>query len=311
MYVTLVVLSIAVLACVYIIASRGYAEGMNMLELSRVGGIVWVGRPLLFLRSLTAMAVLCTGSLDLQVVGSMSYLHSTDVPWYKTCLAASEVSWLVAIVNDVLMIWTKEHTALYVTPNGLLVTGVTALLSTLSPVTHTASLGHTCAIAEVDFQMVCSGGEVVIGVWERVALLVLLVGVLNVVTFGLMRWLVRKPPKNRAESLLLYAGAKYLFLSTKWIYKDVYYLDRASAALNGLVSVRYNGIYYGLDIKTWRTFTLTRPNVAEIPSTHALFTPAMYALPLDNLSAVDQAIKKSQLVHVKSKATSGTSRGAT
>ncbi|EQC37513.1 hypothetical protein SDRG_05116 [Saprolegnia diclina VS20] len=311
MYVTLVVLSVAILACVYILASRGHVEGMNMLELSRVGGIVWVGRPLLFLRSLTAMAVLCTGSLDLQVAGSMSYLHSTDVPWYKTCLAASEVSWLVAIVNDVLMIWTKEHTALYVTPNGLLVTGTTALLSMVSPVTHTASLGRACDIAQVDFQIVCTGGDVVIGVRSRVALLVLLVGVLNVATFGFMRWLVRKPPKNHAESLLLYAGAKYLFLSAKWIYKDVYCLDRASAALNGLVSVRYNGSYYGLDIKTWRTFTLTQPSVPAIPSAHALFTPAMYALPLDNLSAIDQAIKKSQLVHVKSKATSGTSRDAT
>ncbi|EQC37515.1 hypothetical protein SDRG_05118 [Saprolegnia diclina VS20] len=235
------------------------------------------------------MAVLCTGSLDLQVAGSMSYLHSTDVPWYKTCLAASEVSWLVAIVNDVLMIWTKEHTALYVTPNGRLVTGTTALLSMVSPVTHTAPLGHACDIAQVDFQIVCTGGDVVIGVRSRVALLVLLVGVLNVATFGFMRWLVRKPPKNHAESLLLYAGAKYLFLSAKWIYKDVYYLDRASAALNGLVSVRYNGSYYGLDIKTWRTFTLTQPSVPEIPSAHALFTPAMHALPLACLLDLSEA----------------------
>ncbi|OQR86204.1 hypothetical protein ACHHYP_10861 [Achlya hypogyna] len=293
-YVTLVVLSIAVLACGYILVARGYVEGLNMLELSRVGGIVWVGRPLLFLRSLTALAVLCTGSLDLATTGSLSYLHSTAVPWFKTCLAASEVSWLVSIVNDVLILVTKEYTALYVTPNGLLVTATTAALSLVAPVTHSASLKHDCSLIEVDFQVVCTGGTIVIGVASRVVLLIALVGAYNMATVALVRMAMRHKPVNRAESLLLYAGAKYLFLHVKWIHEQTYYLDRASAVLNGLVTLRYQHTYYGLDIKTWRSFTIPIPQVPDVPLTEQLAVPAKYALPLDNLSAIEQAIKKSQ-----------------
>ncbi|EQC28283.1 hypothetical protein SDRG_13964 [Saprolegnia diclina VS20] len=250
-YVTFVMIMLAAVTFVYILLSRGYVEGLNMFEMSRVGGIVWVGRPLVVVRSITALCLLSTASIELQTDGVFSYFVTTPVPLWTTCLAANEVTWLVGIVNDISLVWTQDHTIAYATINSLLMWLISALLATLAPVQATITVSPTCEIATLDYQVVCVAGSVVIGSLQRLLTLVGIVLVCNGVCFGLVRCLWKRGLPRVSSSMLLCGGAKYLFEHDDWILGDVYHLDRASAVLNGLLSVRYQNQWVIFDVKTW------------------------------------------------------------
>ncbi|RHY28411.1 hypothetical protein DYB25_013180, partial [Aphanomyces astaci] len=91
-YITLAMIAVTSLLLLYVFASHGQIEVSNLLELQRVGAIVWVGRPLLFLRGLTAIDLLSTAILELAFDGYMSTFRVGHPPWYKTVLAANEVT---------------------------------------------------------------------------------------------------------------------------------------------------------------------------------------------------------------------------
>ncbi|EQC25610.1 hypothetical protein SDRG_16541 [Saprolegnia diclina VS20] len=253
-YVTFLMLAVSALACVYMVATRGIFEGLNMLELSRVGGIVWVGRPLLFLRSMTALCLLSTATFELQTSGYRSYFAAVPTPWYKIALAAGEVTWLVSVVNDVALIVTKEYSMYYTTANSILVWLIVATLAGAFPVEATVSLHPTCVLAQVDFQAVCNSGTIAIGQRDRLLLLSGIVVGCNIICFGVVRVYMERP-KTRVRSLLLSSGAKFLFAHHNRIVQDVYYLDRASAALAGIITYRQGRRMFMLDVKLWRLFS--------------------------------------------------------
>ncbi|KDO20573.1 hypothetical protein SPRG_13604 [Saprolegnia parasitica CBS 223.65] len=278
-YVTFVMICVATVVGLYILSSRGHVEGLNMLVLNRVGGIVWVGRPLLFVRSLTAVCLLSTGTLELVYDGGYSFFQSTSNPWYKTWLAASEVTWLLSVVNDLLMVVTLEYTPYCATPNSLLVWLVAAILSATYPVTHSATLStDACYAAHVDFQLICNSATIYIGSTNRLWTLIGVVVACNIVVYVVVRMTLTEAPRSDIHSHFLYAGARYLFWHSKWKYEDVYYLDKASAVLNGILPLRYRGRLYAFDIKLWRIFTLPAP--APVPRGHAFYEASQAALPL-------------------------------
>ncbi|KDO23596.1 hypothetical protein SPRG_10791 [Saprolegnia parasitica CBS 223.65] len=254
-YITYVMAGLAAVAGVYIVVSRGRVEGLNMLELSRVGGIVWVGRPLLVVRSFTALCLLSTAtSLSLHYPSPHLVSFATEASSaLTTCLAASEVTWLVGILNDIFLAITREHSIRYVTINSVLVWAVAACLTTLRPVQHKANMAFRCVPTALDLQVTCSTGTIAIGFLDRVLLLILIIVVCNGVCYGLVRslWPVSASVR-RSESLLLTAGAKFLFSHDGWLLGDVYYMDRASALLSGLVTVSWRGSLLVFDVKTWR-----------------------------------------------------------
>ncbi|KAF0689829.1 Aste57867_18741 [Aphanomyces stellatus] len=84
LYITVTMLGLASLVATYIGLSRGHIEAWNAFELLRVGAIVWCGRPLLFVRSLTAVALLSTSALHVAFSGHVSYFEVTDEPWCTT-----------------------------------------------------------------------------------------------------------------------------------------------------------------------------------------------------------------------------------
>ncbi|KDO29409.1 hypothetical protein SPRG_05946 [Saprolegnia parasitica CBS 223.65] len=260
LYITCVLLGVAVVVTCYILASRGAFEWLNMFELSRVGGIVWVGRPLLLLRATTALSVLSTATLELLYEhNAISAFQTVQNPWYTTLLAASEVTWLVAVVNDVAMALTQAYTAHYATFNSVAVWATVALLSFVSPVTHTVSLQPVCDLVQLDWQIVCASGHIVIGQWSRYVALVTIVVGWNGASYVSTRLWLRQPPPTHGRSVFLSCGAKYLFEHRQWTHGGVYYLDRASAVLTGLLTLRWRRQLYVFDVKLWRIFALAAP----------------------------------------------------
>ncbi|OQR89558.1 hypothetical protein ACHHYP_06215 [Achlya hypogyna] len=260
-YVTAVMIAVAAITVVYMVACKGHYEGLNMFELSRVGAITWVGRPMLLLRSMTALCVLSTATLELKYSGYISYLSAVATPWYKTLLAANEVTWLVSIVNDVSLVLTQEYTAFYVYPNSELVWVVVAALSAFSPVTAEMDVDMGCNIVEIDFQVVCTSGGVHIGHLTRMTLLIVIVVLCNLLCFLVARHLIGRKPSCPVASLFLSSGARYLYNHQHRRHNGVYYLDPASAALNGILTMRYGKKMLVLDLKIWRTFVLDVPAI--------------------------------------------------
>ncbi|EQC28803.1 hypothetical protein SDRG_13484 [Saprolegnia diclina VS20] len=200
-YVTYCLLVLAATTAGYILLSCGHVEGWNMATLNSVGGMVWVGRPLLLLRSMTAMGLLSTSALDLAFDGRISGFIALQNPWYTTCLAASEVTWFVAVVNDVAMALTQAYTISYATLNLAIVWLVAAVLSIQHPVQHSASLLPTCTIEQIDWQLVCESASIQIGRPTRLVTLVGTVFTCNCLCYLVTRLMRQVPLHDRPVAL--------------------------------------------------------------------------------------------------------------
>ncbi|KAF0716883.1 Aste57867_2610 [Aphanomyces stellatus] len=279
-YITVAMIAVAGLALFYIVLSRGHIEVLNLLELQRVGAIVWIGRPLLLVRSLTALSLLSTSSLELVFDGHVTSFHEVHDPVYKTLLAANEITWLVAIVNDIAMAATREYTIYYATLNSALVWLATAALSLAAPMTHALTIDRQCQLTQLDWHVHCTSATLSIGHASRVITITAVVLGCNATCYGLTRLLGASPVTNQVDSRFLYAGARYLFVTAKWIHHDVYYMDRMSAFLNGILTLRWRRSMHGLDVKLWRTFSIELPREYDVPYGHELYDAAPHTLPL-------------------------------
>ncbi|KAF0693682.1 Aste57867_15385 [Aphanomyces stellatus] len=256
-YITGVLICVAFLVVSYSIVNGFKGEALNFFELNRVAGIVWVGRPLLFLRSMTALCLLSTASLELTAAGFTSSFTSVTTPWYTTILASGEMCWLVYIVNDFLMVYTLHLTDKYTTVCGLASWAITAILSFAAPVTHSVTISRACDAAILDMQLVCNSGSLAIGSPARFWTLVGIAIGMSLVCITVVRLVVGKPTETPEKtSLMISCGAKYLFVKNIWVHNNVYYIDFASAIMTGLLVVHAKGTFYVLDIKAWRTLVV-------------------------------------------------------
>ncbi|OQR83679.1 hypothetical protein THRCLA_10922, partial [Thraustotheca clavata] len=162
LYVTAVLFFVACIAFYYITTSKGAIEGINMFAINRVTGLVWIGRPLLFLRVWIAAALWCF----------------------------------------------------------------------TSPIEHQASINRSCYVVDVDYEIACKSGSVVIGDKLRFVGLIFLAIGLVFLCYIVQRFRFPHIQERQVSSYLLYATALHHFKQDHWIYQNVYYIDRASAAIN-------------------------------------------------------------------------------
>ncbi|KAF0733411.1 hypothetical protein Ae201684_009657 [Aphanomyces euteiches] len=282
LYITGVMVGLAGAMLYYILLSRGHIEVLNLMELQRVGAVVWAGRPVLFIRSLTAIALMSTATLQLQYTGYITYFDVGQSSWYNILLAANEVTWMVAVVNDIGLAITRQYTAYYATINSILIWSVTALLSGLVPAQHSLTISKQCHPEQADFEIICTSGIVVIGHKSRLLILVVILLGCNAMCYLATRLWFRGRSRlmNEIRSPYVYAGARYLFTTSNWVWNDIYYMDRMSALLNGILTVRLGTVMHCLDIKQWRTFAVELVPISNIPQSHPLVEPSNFALPL-------------------------------
>ncbi|KAG9398759.1 hypothetical protein AC1031_014075 [Aphanomyces cochlioides] len=267
LYVTGIIICVAALASLYILVNKGHIEGLNLFEINRVVGIVWIGRVFLFIRGVAAICLLSTQVLSLENIHDCWHLvdatrHSNEssgdrgLRIFKTILAAGEVSWLGYVLNDIFSIFTAQYTTSYVIKCTTVVWGVAAILSLVAPPTHDATLDRQCTFAHVDFQLVCNSGTIAIGSFDRfVSLVGLCIGSIVVCyLYERLRHPSLQPPQH--SSLFLSASAKYMFQRDRWTHEQVYCIDQASAAINGILSVKIGNIFYIFDLKIWRLFAI-------------------------------------------------------
>ncbi|RHY27345.1 hypothetical protein DYB32_006850 [Aphanomyces invadans] len=262
-YITLVLLGVAVCVCFSIVANRGYVEGLNMFEFNRVAGIVWIGRPLILLRGITAICILSTSRLELRRPGNLVYtnLFTVAPDVVTTFLSSGEMGWFVYILNDLFSVITSDYTTQYAWKASTTTWLVAAVWSLVAPVSHVVRIDRQCTLTAVDFAMTCQSGTFEIGRFDRFVGLLILAVVCCVFWYVVDR--CRAATKRHAGtsrySLLLHASAQHQFDRRHWELHHVYYLDQASAVLNGIIAFRTSrGKFAMMDIKTWRVFRVDR-----------------------------------------------------
>ncbi|KDO20669.1 hypothetical protein SPRG_13421 [Saprolegnia parasitica CBS 223.65] len=258
-YISLVLLLLALLAAVYTVLNGFTSDGRNLWKINRVGGMVWVGRPLLFLRSVTALCILSSADLSLQRIGTVSRLVTRDVTpltIVTKVLVAGEGCWLAYIACDICMVFTREYTASYAGKAAIAVWALAALLSVFSPVTHHASIDRRCTVVTTDLQLTCASGVVTIGSRSRLLSLALIALLAPFLLYLHNRLRYAMSPPRFRPSYMLSCGAECLFATDGWVAGGVRYVDFASAALTGLLVLPYKHRIYVFDIKTWRLLVL-------------------------------------------------------
>ncbi|RHY30078.1 hypothetical protein DYB32_004644 [Aphanomyces invadans] len=269
-YVTLLLLVVASLTGCTIVGVRGHVENWNMLQFNRVAGLVWIGRPLIFLRAVTAICLLSTPPLDLTVApsGLVTYLTSPPRFWLTTLMSCGEMSWLVYIVNDLMSPLTRRYTALYAPWCSLLVWVVTWLWTLTWPVFHVVHVARTCIATAVDFDVACHSGTLYIGRISRFLTLVAITFACCLVCYVVQRRRFRTEPRSppRHRSYFLHAVARHHLTFRNLQHDGVEYLDKASAILSGLLCVHVRGVLYIFDVKSWRPYAI---DTSQLPDTTA------------------------------------------
>ncbi|OQR84570.1 hypothetical protein ACHHYP_13232 [Achlya hypogyna] len=255
-YITWLFITLAAVLVLSGISQGGHIEGLNLLELNRIVGHVWVGRALLVIRSITAFWLLNTSTLQLVQVGVGTRFVSPPLPWYNTILAGAESTWFVYVLNDLLSCVTLQYTTGYAFKSSLLAWAVVAVWSTVSPQTYRATINRACTFVDMDVQLVCESGTVYIGDPGRVGI-GFLIGFLSVGgCFVLERcWMPDLAPRL-VPSTLLNASSYYMLDFSDWVAKDEFYLDKTSALMAGVLALEIYGRLHVLDIKSWRYFNV-------------------------------------------------------
>ncbi|KAF0699615.1 Aste57867_9831 [Aphanomyces stellatus] len=248
--------------------ARGHIEGLNMVEIHRVGGIVWVGRPLLVLRSIVAILVLATSHVQLNMRGTLTTIQSpspTGIQWLTTTLAGSETRWLAIVLTDLGLVITQVAGLVvgplnpnpYSLKSSILGTMVSIALTMANPVQPSLQLARICRAPQMDFQLVCDAGVVQIGSVARTIELVVLTAAVVVGCFVVEKWWYPhfRLPSHKV-SFLVPAGGHYLFEKDHWIVHDTLFLDKSSAFMCGLITFSTLRCVYILDTKTLRTHVI-------------------------------------------------------
>ncbi|CAK4982186.1 unnamed protein product [Aphanomyces euteiches] len=268
-YVTFLMSTVVAMLIVYFVVARGNLEPHNVVKINSVGAAVWVGRPLLFLRAISALSFLSTGQIELVqsstgIATKFQHPNLTLVSCLQIILVSGEVCWLAYIVQDILSVWTKGHTRKYSSPSSIMMWATMAITQLTSPVLVRVTLDPKCTTNDFDFDFSCNLGVVTTGSLTRLCFQLILI----VACLGLcLGWVVYKQKKavlpaclHASEPTLLYSMAAHLFKFEPWMLDErgVAYLDKASALLNGLVTYDTTESLYMLDVKTWRTFQLRK-----------------------------------------------------
>ncbi|KAF0698963.1 Aste57867_10454 [Aphanomyces stellatus] len=146
------------------------------------------------------------------------------------------------------------------------VCGAAAIWSFVQPTTHAATIDRACVAVSVDFDVVCTSGVMQIGDFTRFLGLIGIAFAGCFVVYVIERLQLKTPPKYPWLSFFLYSVSKHKFerpIHAHWEHQGIYYNDKASAALTGLLSLEYAGAIYILDIKTWRLYTVSKDELSK------------------------------------------------
>ncbi|KAF0730430.1 hypothetical protein Ae201684P_021757 [Aphanomyces euteiches] len=167
-----VIISLVVLA--YAVTNKFQGDVSNVLHFNRVVGSVWIGRPILFLRGLTAILILSTSPTTLTISSIMTYFDRSTRTWLTRALLSGESLWILYVLNDALLPLTNRAPKTYVALHEILSFLAVFSIEVVMPVKIHASVNQKCTFTSFRQGPVCNGGQVEIGHWSRAILLIMI-----------------------------------------------------------------------------------------------------------------------------------------
>ncbi|CAK4558736.1 unnamed protein product, partial [Aphanomyces euteiches] len=80
------------------------AQGRNLFQFNRVVGPVWLGRPLLLVRGMTAIVLLSTSPMNFQKTNGYSHLEFKPRSHFESMVVAGEATWISYVIIDCLLL---------------------------------------------------------------------------------------------------------------------------------------------------------------------------------------------------------------
>ncbi|KDO25041.1 hypothetical protein SPRG_09770 [Saprolegnia parasitica CBS 223.65] len=251
-YVTVTLIGVSVLVALSTLYHRGHIESFNLLCINRVVGLVWVGRPIVLLRALTAIWLLNTSPLPLHYQNHVTFVKAPPLDSFKALLATSELTWFVYVLNDIGSSVTRQYTYSYGSASANCTWVLASLWTLFAPQQYDASIQRPCVAFNMDLALYCNSGTIVLGGQRRCLACMGLALVSCVLCYLYARRTSPNLTPIFAPPLLLNAQGYHMLTFKHWVAQGVYYIDTTSAIMAGVLSWKVHGHIYLLDIKTWR-----------------------------------------------------------
>ncbi|KAF0728987.1 hypothetical protein Ae201684P_003623 [Aphanomyces euteiches] len=102
--VSTILLFVGCILTFYCLFLRFRMVGRNLFQFNRVVGPVWLGRPLLLVRGMTAIVLLSTSPMNFQKTNGYSHLEFKPRSHFESMVVAGEATWISYVIIDCLLL---------------------------------------------------------------------------------------------------------------------------------------------------------------------------------------------------------------
>ncbi|KAH9111271.1 hypothetical protein AeMF1_014160 [Aphanomyces euteiches] len=269
--VSSILVLVGILVSLYSFLLRGRIVGRNIFQFNRVVGAVWLGRPLLLVRGMTAVILLSTSPVDFQTKNGYTLLAFKPRNFFESMLVAGEATWITYVINDFVLLMIRNSQPHFAPISTWIAWIIIVIIDAAAPFRLTTNLSRLCSLSYVSKKLTCSTGEINIGSYSRAVSLVAIQLVSVVIILAINKiWNVTHPSKSQSmNGHLLISGTASAFLSKNAMPNGAWILDRATCVMCGLITFRKT-IF---DIKLWVVVPDNTTTIPGIKWAMKLFSP--------------------------------------
>ncbi|RHY15622.1 hypothetical protein DYB32_010737, partial [Aphanomyces invadans] len=246
--------------------------GTNLFVFNRVVGSVWIGRPSLLIRGMTAMVILSTANVNFVSPGGFAQLRLEPRPWLDVLLLAGETNWVSYAITDVLLPFTGRYATMYSPLSSIASWLIIAIWEFTNPCAPVAMIQQNCTLPSAT-RAACTGGSVSIGSPDRLLALCIVHGsclVASLLLSVLYSFTSSRLQSSRKVHHLLIPAATEAYLISGHASTTVR-LDKVSCVMSGMFPL----LQTLFDLKLWGVIPMenTASNPHEFEFAHADFKP--------------------------------------
>ncbi|KAF0749630.1 hypothetical protein AaE_006978, partial [Aphanomyces astaci] len=239
-YVTFVLVLVVSLMICYAFFIGFHVEWWNLFQCNWVIGYVWIGRPFLFLRGMTAMLLLSSSTVSFANNLGFARISFTPKPLIHTMVLAGESTWLTIVLHDILLPFTDQELTVYAPLSTAFIWAIMTVIQVVSPHGATLTLDRTCSYEFVGLSASCTSATVQFGSVRRFGLLF----IVHVASIALAYLIVkvyytvtgrRRAHGNVVAHVLIPGVAQAFFIQSG---NGELFLDRVACVMCGMFSYR-------------------------------------------------------------------------
>ncbi|OQS04212.1 hypothetical protein THRCLA_03543, partial [Thraustotheca clavata] len=173
-------------------------------------------------------------------------------PWWFSGILAGETTWITYIMHELLHPICSPSTHSFAPWSSFLAWICVAILDIADPIVSKASIRRNCHSLNMDEMVFCSSGSVVVGSYKRV----LTIAALNIGSVLLCLFISYKrhtPHKAGIPNLLLPPALFDFYLQSQAELNHHLCIDKVTAAMCGVFSIRWGDSSFIFDTKIWLT----------------------------------------------------------